>query len=429
MFCKFCGAQLEGDTTLCANCGRDNSPIPAKKKLSPLKLTLVIVVGILLLAMLGAMVYYGMYGTLKPRTIDVQYKDNYTVDAQQLQSKLDKVVATLGEDQLTNEQLQLFYWMQIYNYGYYYDCNFNKPLNEQIMDEKTGKTWQQYFLEMALINWQQYQALEQLAEKEGYKLPEEYQKVLDELSETAEKNAKDGGYESVAAMLEKDFGSGVGFDSYQRFFDLFYISNLYFSDMVENLEVTDAELEAYYEENKATFKTNWGVTVTKETGKLVDVRHVLIQPTGSTKDDKGNTVYTDADWEACRQKAQKLYDEWLAGDADENSFGDLAYKNSADGNKTEGGLYTDISKGVMVKEFEDWCFDESRKYGDHGMVKTEFGYHIMYFVDAEEGWVRMCRNGILSDKADTLLADLMEQNPADIDYKAIVIGDVDISST
>ena len=38
----------------------------------------------------------------------------------------------------------------------------------------------------------------------------------------------------------------------------------------------------------------------------------------------------------------------------------------------------------MVPEFNDWCFDASRKPGDTGIVYGEStnykGYHVMYFV-------------------------------------------------
>ena len=33
-----------------------------------------------------------------------------------------------------------------------------------------------------------------------------------------------------------------------------------------------------------------------------------------------------------------------------------------------------------MTEFNDWCFDASRKPGDTGIVKTSYGYHVMYFV-------------------------------------------------
>ena len=36
--------------------------------------------------------------------------------------------------------------------------------------------------------------------------------------------------------------------------------------------------------------------------------------------------------------------------------------------------------GDMVTAFNDWCFDESRKSGDTGVVETEYGAHVMYFV-------------------------------------------------
>ena len=38
----------------------------------------------------------------------------------------------------------------------------------------------------------------------------------------------------------------------------------------------------------------------------------------------------------------------------------------------------------MVQEFNDWCFDAARKPGDTAVVKTTYGYHIMYFVGEGE---------------------------------------------
>ena len=38
----------------------------------------------------------------------------------------------------------------------------------------------------------------------------------------------------------------------------------------------------------------------------------------------------------------------------------------------------------MVTAFNDWCFADERKPGDHSIVKTEFGYHIMYYVSQGE---------------------------------------------
>ena len=34
----------------------------------------------------------------------------------------------------------------------------------------------------------------------------------------------------------------------------------------------------------------------------------------------------------------------------------------------------------MVANFNDWCYDDARTAGETGIVETEYGYHVMYFV-------------------------------------------------
>ncbi|MBR4241300.1 MAG: peptidylprolyl isomerase, partial [Eubacterium sp.] len=61
------------------------------------------------------------------------------------------------------------------------------------------------------------------------------------------------------------------------------------------------------------------------------------------------------------------------------SFGELAKDNSKDSNASDGGIYENVTPNQMVPTFNAWCFDSSRKKGDTAIVKTEYGYHIMYF--------------------------------------------------
>lgn len=109
--------------------------------------------------------------------------------------------------------------------------------------------------------------------------------------------------------------------------------------------------------------------------KTVNVRHILIQP-----ETTGDAAATDEQKAAAKQKAEDIYNTFKSGDKTEDSFAQLAKDNSADGGSAEkGGLYEKVSKGDMVDTFNDWCFDESRKVGDTGIVETDYGYHIMYF--------------------------------------------------
>ena len=107
-----------------------------------------------------------------------------------------------------------------------------------------------------------------------------------------------------------------------------------------------------------------------------NVRHILISSDDYDSDDEA------------KAKADEVYKEWKDGKATEESFAELAKKYSTDpGSSSNGGLYENISEGQMVTEFNDWCFDSSRKSGDTDIVKTSYGYHIMYFVsDGEMAW-------------------------------------------
>lgn len=108
----------------------------------------------------------------------------------------------------------------------------------------------------------------------------------------------------------------------------------------------------------------------------VDVRHCLVQFDSETEE------VTDTQKQAAYKEAKALLDEWLAGDKTEESFAAMVTKSTDDTASAEsGGLYEGIrTTDSYVEAFEAWSFDDSRKAGDTGIVETEYGYHIMYFV-------------------------------------------------
>ena len=121
----------------------------------------------------------------------------------------------------------------------------------------------------------------------------------------------------------------------------------------------------------------------------VDVRHILFKVDTSDLDSSADDYQTKLEARKAEklQAAEDALAEWKAGAATEDSFAELANKLSDDtGSNTNGGLYTEIYKGMMVTEFNDWCFDDSRKPGDTGIVAnveeggSYMGYHVIYFV-------------------------------------------------
>lgn len=136
---------------------------------------------------------------------------------------------------------------------------------------------------------------------------------------------------------------------------------------------------------------------------LTNVRHILVAfEGGTTNSTTGQTTYSDAEKQTAKKAAEALLEQWKAGDATEDSFAELANKESDDGDGTTGGLYEDVYPGQMVDSFNDWCFDETRKEGDTGIVESTYGYHVMYYVGDSETNYRdyMITNAKLSEEME-----------------------------
>ena len=137
-----------------------------------------------------------------------------------------------------------------------------------------------------------------------------------------------------------------------------------------------------------------------------DVRHILVQ--AETKAEDGTTALSSAQIEEnfakAKTEAEAILAEWKAGDATEASFSALATAKTDDtGSKETGGLYEDITaESQYVPEFLDWAM-ASHKAGDTGIIKTTYGYHIMYYVGADETqkWESDVRTAIATETYNT----------------------------
>lgn len=110
--------------------------------------------------------------------------------------------------------------------------------------------------------------------------------------------------------------------------------------------------------------------------KTVTARHILF----STIDQSTNNELSEEEIAKKKTEAEDVLKKFNEGDKSEDSFAALANEYTEDTDTSNGGLYEHIYPGQMVTEFNDWCFNANRKPGDVEIVKTQFGYHIIYFV-------------------------------------------------
>ncbi|EDL50722.1 peptidyl-prolyl cis-trans isomerse D, partial [Vibrio mediterranei AK1] len=147
----------------------------------------------------------------------------------------------------------------------------------------------------------------------------------------------------------------------------------------DQVKVTDDEIQKYYDEHLDKYSTS----------EQREVSHILVQ----------------GDDEA---KAQAILDELNAG-AD---FATLAKEKSEDiGSSEEGGSLGWIERDVMDPAFEEAAFALKNVGDTTGLVKSDFGYHIIK-LDA----IKASESKPLAEVKDEIIAELKDQVAVDEFY-------------
>ena len=125
--------------------------------------------------------------------------------------------------------------------------------------------------------------------------------------------------------------------------------NFYIQKNVDNLsEVTRSEVEAFYNTNSDQFSAY----------ESRNLSHILVKT---------------------KAEATKVQAALNKG----NKFEALAQKYSIDPSKAQGGQLGWVRKGQLVPEFATAAFDLTKKSSVSGIVKTQFGYHIIQLNDSK----------------------------------------------
>lgn len=338
-------------------------------------------------------------------TIDKQIESLKT-SASEANQPLDDYIASVFGEYCTEDTVRL-YMEQFYltaNYRGKYAID-NKPTDEEISkyyDEHKKDYYQINFSYLAVP----YDASSDEKKAESEKTIKKYMsKVTDrqsiiDLVPTVYKDYIDADVQSAMqadSTLSKEEAVKNATETYESNVDgTIYASQAPFSDEINNWLLDEKQPTGtvkYY----ANEETGYAYIIlkteqpTRSEDETYAVRHILIMPKADdesqTDQTTGQTTYTDEQWAAAKEKANKIFEEYNSGDKTEYSFALLAEANSDDTASTSagssdafGGLCEAVALGEMVPEFENWATDKSRKYGDTDIVKSDYGYHIMFFV-------------------------------------------------
>lgn len=179
----------------------------------------------------------------------------------------------------------------------------------------------------------------------------------------------------IAFELYYNHGKDSGIEQSQQYIEAVemakreVLTQMTIDKALSEVEVTDKDVEEFYEANKRMFMT----------GETIEARHILVDS---------------------EELAKEVIEKIKGG----MSFADAAAEYSTCPSKAEGGNLGRFGKGQMVPEFEEAAFGLELGVVSEP-VKTQFGYHIIEVQSKQEAAVEsfdklkdMIKSNLLQEK-------------------------------
>ncbi len=311
------------------------------------------------------------------------------------------IAAVVGDQELNSIQMNYYLmdevrntysqWQEAYGdsvalYASLMGVDVSKPINEQVYDEESGQTWAEFFLDSALEKAKSDYALYNKAMADNFTLSKEEQESFDSLSSTLELYAIYSGYKNADKYLSAIYGYGADEESYTEYSRIATIASAYYNKHRDDLKYDETMIDEY-EKDKFNDYSSFDYA-----SYYVSASSYL---KGGTKDDKGNTTYSDDDRAAALAEADRIAKE-LATNKDVESL-DKAIA-ALEINKDNKNAASTKNKDVMYSSvptdtLKAWLADEARTEGEVGIVvneststdadgketKTTNGYYVVIF--------------------------------------------------
>lgn len=392
----------------------------------------------------------------------------------------EAVVAEIGDTALTNAELQVYFWAQVAAHAQTDEVqpDLRVPLKWQACPLEGAENWEEYFLLKAVNTWHTAQALVMQGDAEGLPLEERYQpnldwhaeymtgnepaieflygwnpgyrvntlhqKYIDALPELLDELANELDYPSSEDMTMGVFGTteeavlnvaSLYNRGYSYYTALTYLLGTEFDTTVEKTEEAEAP-----EVTVTPVPTPTATPAPAYDGTpCISFRQILVRPEHPQWYSKqqaarepqveynvapdGKVSCVESGWRNADWEAQSLLSEWRSDyQGLENGFGQLAYERSDDeASKKHGGYYVNVLPGEVPAELEEWLFDPVRKHGDTKVIRSEYGFHVLYFSEGTTVEAKAEADEAMTVKQEKLLAIAKERFPMELHLEAAAV--------
>lgn len=269
------------------------------------------------------------------------------------------------------------YITQYGSYLSYFGLDTSKDLSTQMYSDTL--TWQDYFEQNAVESLKQNKALMAEAKAAGftYDTTDEY----NTFKETIKTSAAAAGV-SDKEYVRSIYGSYATMGRIEEYVKNDMVMNAYYQKLQEDNAPSDAEIQSYYEENKATYDsvdyrlTTIEADLPTEPTELADpVEETAADTTGTTDGTAATDTTQDTAYQPSDAEIAKAMDDAkvLADDAEQTVAKD-------------GEAHENEKKSSVNYMISDWLFDDARKAGDTTVI-TNDNSHCYYVVAFEKRYL------------------------------------------
>lgn len=269
---------------------------------------------------------------------------------------------------------QYYYWINQYgSYASIFGLDSSTGLtglDKQECSMTDGGTWRDYFIDAALSQLVQTQALVDYAEANGIELTDEEKATVDEDVATVDAYATLQGFSSANNFLAANYGNGVTTDIAREFGYVGSLANKAAEAYSDSLEYSAKELSEQYESYNGE-------------QDYFDYAYYYISAEKVTGED-GNDTVTDETVAAAEAKANEIlaaYEEAEDEDIEARLNAAIATVD-ADGYSTHNAA----TVGGALGSYKEWMMDLARKSGDATVSanSTNDGFYVVAFIGRED---------------------------------------------
>lgn len=230
--------------------------------------------------------------------------------------------------------------------------DMSQPLSAQT-NASAGKTWAQYYWDVALNNAKTVYAMYDLAVKDNYQLPAEYTTSIDQTIKNMQLSAAFSGTD-VDGLLSSIYGNGANEKNYREYQVIKATASAYYQAHQDNKTFTNEERAAYltaHPNDYTAYSFNY---------YTVSYNSYLPEKEGE------DTTYTEEENQAARDAAKADADMLATKTSIDDLDAAIAALSYNEGKSAKSSAVTDVmhSSSSFTEEQLTWISAADRKAGD-----------------------------------------------------------------